>query len=236
MKALLEVEGLRAGYDDTEIVHGADLAVAAGEIVTIIGPNGSGKSTLMKALVGIVPATAGSIRFAGRRIDDLRPDLRIPLGICYVPQTDNVFPHLTVLENLEMGGYLRRDGTAERIAEMFDLFPDLAERRAVPAGSLSGGQRQMMAVARALMLEPRLLLLDEPSAGLSPRLAQTVFDTVAKINSAGVAILMIEHRTRQALAISHRGYVLAMGRVRMQAPGPQLADDEQVGLLYLGRA
>ncbi|MXX99562.1 MAG: ABC transporter ATP-binding protein [Chloroflexi bacterium] len=234
--ALLEVAELRAGYGDTEIVHGSDLAIDEGEIVTIIGPNGSGKSTLMKALVGIVPATHGSIRFDGRRINDLRPDLRIPLGICYVPQTDNVFPRLTVLENLEMGGYLRKGGIRERIAEMFDLFPDLADRRSVPAGSLSGGQRQMMAVARALMLEPRLLLLDEPSAGLSPRLALTVFDMVERINSTGVAILMIEHRTKQALAISHRGYVLATGQVRMEAPGPQLAADEQVGLLYLGRA
>ena len=233
---LLEVEGLRAGYGDTEIVHGADLSVERGEIVTIIGPNGSGKSTLMKTLVGIVPATCGSIRLDGRRIDGLRPDLRIPLGICYVPQTDNVFPSLSVLENLEMGGFLRSDGLAGRIEEMFDLFPDLAARRSVPAGALSGGQRQMMAVARALMLEPQLLLLDEPSAGLSPRLAKTVFGTVGQINSTGVAILMIEHRTKQALAISHRGYVLANGRVRLEAPGPELAADEQVGLLYLGRA
>ena len=232
---MLQVAGLRAGYGDTEIVHGVDLAVESAEIVTIIGPNGSGKSTLMKALVGIVGTSAGSIDFDGRRIDGLRPDLRIRLGICYVPQTENVFPSLTVYENLEMGGFLRTQGLRRRIAEMFELFPDLAQKRADPAGSLSGGQRQMMAVARALMLEPRLLLLDEPSAGLSPLLADTVFDTVSRINATGVAILMIEHRTRQALAISDRGYVLAMGKVRMQAGGPELAADAQVGRLYLGR-
>ena len=232
---MLQVAGLRAGYGDTEIVHGVDLAVGSAEIVTIIGPNGSGKSTLMKALVGIVGASAGSIEFDGRRMDGLRPDLRIRLGICYVPQTENVFPSLTVHENLEMGGFLRTQGLRRRIAEMFELFPDLAQKRADPAGSLSGGQRQMMAVARALMLEPRLLLLDEPSAGLSPLLADTVFDTVSRINATGVAILMIEHRTRQALAISDRGYVLAMGKVRMQAGGPELAADAQVASLYLGR-
>ena len=232
---MLQVAGLRAGYGDTEIVHGVDLAVESAEIVTIIGPNGSGKSTLMKALVGIVGTSAGSIDFDGRRIDGLRPDLRVRMGICYVPQTENVFPSLTVHENLEMGGFLRTRGLRRRIAEMFELFPDLAQKRADPAGSLSGGQRQMMAVARALMLEPRLLLLDEPSAGLSPLLADTVFDTVSKINATGVAILMIEHRTRQALAISDRGYVLAMGKVRMQAGGPELAADAQVGRLYLGR-
>ncbi len=233
--SLLAVEQLRAGYSETEIVHGVDLAVDRGEIVTIIGPNGSGKSTLMKSLVGIVPTAAGSIWFDGRRIENLRADRRIPLGICYVPQVDNIFPNLTVLENLEMGGFLRTAGVQRRIAEMFDLFPDLAQKRGAPAGALSGGQRQMCAIARALMLEPRLLLLDEPSAGLSPRLASTVFDTVSRINATGVAILMIEHRTKQALAISHRGYVLAMGRVRMQAPGPELAADAQVGRLYLGR-
>lgn len=234
--SLLEVEALRAGYGDTEILHGIDMALDAGEVVTIIGPNGSGKSTLMKSLVGIVGSSAGAIRLAGRRIDGLRPDRRIPLGICYVPQTENVFPSLTVLENLEMGAFLRRSGTRRRIAEVLDLFPELAEKRSAPAGSLSGGQRQMAAVARALMLEPRLLLLDEPSAGLSPALARRVFEMVAQINSTGVSILMVEHRAKQALAVSHRGYVLAVGRVRMQAPGPELAADEQVGRLYLGRA
>ena len=231
---LLDATGLRAGYGDTEILHGVDMRVDAGEIVTIIGPNGSGKSTLMKAIVGIVQASAGEMRFDGQPITSLSPDRRIPLGMCYVPQTDNVFPTLTITENLEMGGFLRRGSLDGRIREMFELFPDLAEKRNARAGSLSGGQRQMMAVARALMLEPKLLLLDEPTAGLSPLLIETVFRMIQDINRTGVAILMVEHNAQKALSISHRGYVLAVGEVRMENTGPELAGDRQVGLLYLG--
>ncbi len=208
--------------------------VDAGEVVTIIGPNGSGKSTMMKAIVGIVQASSGEIRFDGHRIEGLGADRRIPLGLCYVPQTDNVFPTLTITENLEMGGFLRSDRLEGRIREMFELFPDLAEKRNAKAGALSGGQRQMMAVARALMLEPKLLLLDEPTAGLSPLLMETVFGMVGDINATGVAILMVEHNARKALSISHRGYVLAVGEVRLENAGPELADDPQVGRLYLG--
>ncbi len=231
---LLDATGVRAGYGDTEIIHGVDMRVDAGEVVTIIGPNGSGKSTMMKAIVGIVQASCGEIRFDGRRIDGLGADRRIPLGLCYVPQTDNVFPTLTITENLEMGGFLRSDRLDGRIREMFELFPDLAEKRNAKAGSLSGGQRQMMAIARALMLEPRLLLLDEPTAGLSPLLMETVFGMVRDINATGVAILMVEHNAKKALAISHRGYVLALGEVRLENTGPELANDPHVGRLYLG--
>ncbi len=231
---LLDATGVRAGYGDTEIIHGVDMRVDAGEVVTIIGPNGSGKSTMMKAIVGIVQASSGEIRFDGRRIDGLGADRRIPLGLCYVPQTDNVFPTLTITENLEMGGFLRSDRLDGRIREMFKLFPDLAEKRNAKAGSLSGGQRQMMAIARALMLEPRLLLLDEPTAGLSPLLMETVFGMVRDINATGVAILMVEHNAKKALAISHRGYVLALGEVRLENTGPELANDPHVGRLYLG--
>ncbi len=231
---LLDVTGVRAGYGDTEILHGVDMRVEADEIVTIIGPNGSGKSTLMKSVVGVVEASAGEVRFDGRRIEHLRADRRIPLGLCYVPQTDNVFPALTITENLEMGGFLRNDRLDGRIREMFELFPDLAEKRSARAGSLSGGQRQMMAVARALMLEPKLLLLDEPTAGLSPLLMETVFQMIRDINATGVAILMVEHNARKALSISHRGYVLAMGEVRMESTGQDLANDPGVGRLYLG--
>ena len=231
---LLDATGVRAGYGDTEIIHGVDMRVDAGEVVTIIGPNGSGKSTMMKAIVGIVQASSGEIRFDGRRIDGLGADRRIPLGLCYVPQTDNVFPTLTITENLEMGGFLRSDRLDGRIREMFELFPDLAEKRNAKAGSLSGGQRQMMAIARALMLEPRLLLLDEPTAGLSPLLMETVFGMVRDINATGIAILMVEHNAKKALAISHRGYVLALGEVRLENTGPELANDPHVGRLYLG--
>ena len=231
---LLDATGVRAGYGDTEIIHGIDLRVDAGEIVTIIGPNGSGKSTMMKAIVGIVQASSGKISFDGHRIERLDPDRRIPLGMCYVPQTENVFPTLTITENLEMGGFLRNDRLDGRIGEMFELFPDLAEKRNAKAGSLSGGQRQMMAVARALMLEPRLLLLDEPTAGLSPMLMGNVFRMIQDINATGVAVLMVEHNARKALSISHRGYVLAVGEVRMENAGPELANDPQVGRLYLG--
>ena len=231
---LLDATGVRAGYGDTEIIHGVDMRVDAGEVVTIIGPNGSGKSTMMKAIVGIVQASSGEIRFDGRRIDGLGADRRIPLGLCYVPQTDNVLPTLTITENLEMGGFLRSDRLDGRIREMFELFPDLAEKRNAKAGSLSGGQRQMMAIARALMLEPRLLLLDEPTAGLSPLLMETVFGMVRDINATGVVILMVEHNAKKALAISHRGYVLALGEVRLENTGPELANDPHVGRLYLG--
>ncbi len=233
--ALLEASGIHAGYGDAEILHGVGIAVNAGEIVTIIGPNGSGKSTLMKTIVGVVPATSGEVVFDGRRVERLRADQRIPLGLCYVPQTENVFPSLTVAENLEMGGFLRRAGVGRRAEELFELFPDLAEKRRAKAGALSGGQRQMMAIARALMLDPQLLLLDEPSAGLSPLLVERMFETIKQINQLGVAILMVEQNARRALAASHRGYVLAVGEVRMEDAGPALANDPQVGRLYLGR-
>lgn len=231
---LLDVAGVRAGYGDTEILHGVDMRVETGEIVTIIGPNGSGKSTLMKSVVGVVLPSDGEIRFDGQRIEGLPADRRIPLGLCYVPQTENVFPTLTITENLEMGGFLRNDRLDNRIREMFELFPDLAEKRQAKAGALSGGQRQMMAVARALMLEPQLLLLDEPTAGLSPMLRETVFKMIQDINVMGIAILMVEHNAKRALSISHRGYVLAVGEVRMESTGPELADDPNVGRLYLG--
>lgn len=233
---LLEAAGVRAGYGGAEIIHGVDLSVDAGEIVTIIGPNGSGKSTMMKAVVGLVSVSAGAIRFGGRPVENLPADRRIPLGLCYVPQTENVFPTLTIAENLEMGGFLRKAGLKSRAAELFEMFPDLAEKRNAKAGSLSGGQRQMMALARALMLDPRLLLLDEPSAGLSPAYVEVVFQKIREINASGVAILMVEQNAKQALNLSDRGYVLVTGEARMTGPGPDLAADPQLGRLYLGEA
>ena len=234
MAPLLEATGIHAGYGDTEILHGVDISVAQDEIVTIIGPNGCGKSTLMKTIVGTVRAARGEIRFDGEAVERLRADQRIPRGLCFVPQTENVFPSLTVLENLQMGGFLRGGSLQQRIEEMFELFPDLAERRTAKAGVLSGGQRQMVAFARAMMLEPKLLLLDEPSAGLSPLLVDVVFQKIIEINKAGVAILIVEQNALKSLRLSHRGYVLAMGEVQLEDTGQQLADDPQVGRLYLG--
>ncbi len=231
---LLEAAGVRAGYGGAEILHGVDLAVDPGEIVTIIGPNGSGKSTMMKAIVGIVPAAAGVIRFDGRSIEKLPADRRIPLGLCYVPQTENIFPTLAVAENLEMGGFLRKSGLKSRAAEIYAMFPDLEEKRKAKAGSLSGGQRQMLALARALMLDPKLLILDEPSAGLSPAYVEVVFQKIREINASGVAVLMVEQNAKWALNLSDRGYVIATGETRMTGPGPELASDPQIGRLYLG--
>ena len=218
-----------------EILHGVDVTVERGEIVTVVGPNGCGKSTLMKAFAGMARVMAGEVLFDGERINGLRADQRVLRGLSYVPQTDNVFPSLTVTENLEMGGFLRSGDTQRRTDAMFALFPDLAEKRSAKAGSLSGGQRQMMAIARALMLDPKLLLLDEPSAGLSPLLVETVLQKVRDINATGVAILMGEQNAKKALSMSHRGYVFAMVEVRLEKGGPELANDPQVGRLYLGR-
>ena len=232
--ALLEVDGLRAGYGETEVLHDVSIRVEDSEFVTVIGPNGSGKSTLMKAICGVVTPSAGSIRFRGEELGRLSADRIVLRGLSYVPQTENVFPSLTVTENLEMGAFVRHDGVAERIGRMFDLFPDLAGKRGDRAGRLSGGQRQMLALARALMLDPALLLLDEPSAGLSPGMVESVFEQIAAINRAGVSVLMVEQSARRALGYSSRGYVLATGEVRLEDTGARLLSNPEVARLYLG--
>ena len=231
---MLEVDGLRAGYGDTEVLHGVSIRVEDSEFVTVIGPNGSGKSTLMKAICGVVTPTAGSIRFRGEDLGRLSADRIVPRGLSYVPQTENVFPSLTVRENLDMGAFVRQDGVAERIGHMFELFPDLAGKRDDRAGLLSGGQRQMLALARALMLDPVLLLLDEPSAGLSPVMVESVFEKIVAINRTGVSILMVEQSARRALGLSSRGYVLATGEVRLEDTGTRLLSNPEVARLYLG--
>ena len=232
--ALLDARGVVAGYGQTEILHGVSVRVEAGEIVTIIGPNGCGKSTLMKSIVGLVPAWEGSVSFAGDDITALAPERIVRTGLCYVPQTSNVFPSLSIRENLEMGAFVRRDEWSGRIDEMMRMFPDLAVRPQRRAGSLSGGQRQMLAIARALMLDPRVLLLDEPSAGLSPAMVGSVFARLQEINSGGVALLLVEQNARQALGMSDRGYVMVSGENRLEAPGPALLDNPEVAELYLG--
>jgi len=233
---LLEATDVVAGYGETEILHGVSIAVGDGEIVTIIGPNGCGKSTLMKAIVGLVAVRSGFVSFRGDDISDMPPQRIVRTGLCYVPQTANVFPSLSIRENLEMGAFVRDDDYAGRMDEMFDLFPDLAARPSARAGSLSGGQRQMLAIARALMLDPALLLLDEPSAGLSPAMVGLVFERIQDINRAGVSLLLVEQNAREALRMSDRGYVLSSGENRLEDAGQALLDNPEVARLYLGGA
>ncbi|MCY3800438.1 MAG: ABC transporter ATP-binding protein [Chloroflexi bacterium] len=232
--ALLEASRVVAGYGGTEILHGVSVTVDNGEIVTVIGPNGCGKSTLMKAIVGLVKVRTGSVTFRDEDISSQPPERIVRRGLCYVPQSANVFPSLSIRENLEMGAFIRDDDYEGRIAEMFELFPDLAVRPNRKAGSLSGGQRQMLAVARALMLDPVLLLLDEPSAGLSPTMMSMVLERIVDINATGVAFLLVEQNAREALRMSHRGYVLSAGENRLNDAGQALLDNPEVARLYLG--
>jgi len=232
--ALLTVDGIHAGYGGMEILHGVSLELHDGEIVTMIGPNGAGKSTLMKTVFGLLRPTRGRIHFRGEEITGLRPNVIVRRGISYVPQVENVFPSLTVAENLEMGAFIRTDDFRPRLAQLYELFPVLWERRRQKVSGLSGGERQMVAMGRALMLDPALLLLDEPSAGLSPRLVEMVFEKVLEINRIGVTILIVEQNAREALRRSHRGYALAAGQKRFEGTGVELLEDKEVGRLYLG--
>ncbi|MEX2147064.1 MAG: ABC transporter ATP-binding protein [Candidatus Rokuibacteriota bacterium] len=232
--SLLRVRGVSAGYEQMEILHDVSIEVRAGEIVTLIGPNGAGKSTLMKTVFGLLRPRRGSIQLDGEDITGLAPSLLVRRGLSYVPQVDNVFPSLTVEENLEMGAVVRTDDIRARLDQVLALFPSLRPKRRLKAGGLSGGERQMVAMCRALMLDPRLLLLDEPSAGLSPVLVDTVFEKIESINRGGVAILLVEQSAREALRRSHRGYVLAGGQVRLEGAGPALLEDPEVARLYLG--
>jgi ABC-type branched-subunit amino acid transport system ATPase component len=234
LMSLLEVSDVVAGYGETEILHGVSIAVEEGQLVTIIGPNGSGKSTLLKTIFGLVLPGKGQVRFHEENITGMAPEIVVRKGLCYVPQSSNVFPSLSINENLEMGAFVRADDFRQRLEEMYDLFPDLGERRRNRAGTLSGGQRQMLALARALMLDPILLLLDEPSAGLAPNLVNTVFEKILGINSAGVAILLVEQNAREALGLSSWGYVLASGQNQLEDRGENLLKNPEVVKLYLG--
>jgi len=232
--SLLEVSDLDAGYGDLQILDGVDLTVADGEYVTIVGPNGAGKSTVMKSVFGLTNYMCGSISFDDQEISGLRPEEIIRTGIGYVPQNDNVFSSLSVIENLEMGAYILDSVPQDRLERVFDRFPILDERRQQKAGTMSGGQQQMLAMGRALMLDPDLLLLDEPSAGLAPDLVDDMFDRIDRINGDGTAVLMVEQNAKEALRRCDRGYVLVQGQNRYEDSGDALLADEQVRQDFLG--
>ena len=233
--AVLEMRDIVAGYSaEVDILNGISIAIADCEIITVVGPNGAGKSTLMKSVIGLVVPRAGRVLLRGADIAGRRPHEIIRMGLGYVPQRENVFENMSTVENLELGaGVGSRRTIAARIEEMLQLFPQLAPRRKQAVGTMSGGERQMVAMARALMPKPDILLLDEPSAGLAPLFVQAMFEQIARINAAGVSILMVEQNARAALAQSHRGYVLDLGRNCFEGPGRQLLADPRVAELYL---
>ena len=232
--SLLDVSRLDAGYGDLQVLSDVDLDVGPGEYVAVVGPNGAGKSTAMKAVFGLANRMNGSIVFNSTDITDLSPESVIHEGLNYVPQTGNVFPSLTVAENLRMGTYILDSVPEERREAVFDHFPVLADRLDESAGALSGGQRQMLAMGCALMLDPDLLLFDEPSAGLAPDLVDEMFERIDEINDAGTAVLMVEQNATEALRHCDRGYVLAQGENRYEGSGEELLNDEEVRKQFLG--
>ena len=231
---LLELDGVDAGYGDMQILSDLDLTVDDGEYVTIVGPNGAGKSTAMKTVFGLTTLLGGTARFAGEDISDVDTNDLIDRGISYVSQTDSIFPSLTVRENLRMGAYIRDDLPEERLQAVFERFPILAERQRQRAGSMSGGQQQMLAMGAALMLDPDLLMLDEPSAGLAPDLVEEMFDRVDRINDDGTAVLVVEQNAKEALRRCDRGYVLVNGENAYSGPGEELLAADDVRQRFLG--
>lgn len=233
--ALLEARNVVTGYGDAEIIHGVSMDVAPGEIVTIIGPNGAGKSTFMRAIFGLLECWDGTVVFDGEEITGYRPDQITRTGMCYVPQSDNIFSTLTVRENLEMGAYILDEVPQAALNDVYERFPILRERSNQRAGAMSGGQQQMLAMGRGLMVDPDLMLVDEPSAGLAPDLVDEVFEKITEINEeADTAIMMVEQNAKQALRNSDRGYVLEMGENRFSGTGTELLDNDEVEELYLG--
>jgi len=234
-EAVLSTEALTAGYGGPPIIEDISLTVRAGKITAIVGPNGAGKSTLLKALVGILRVSRGDVYVQGQKTTNTAPEKLVKHGLGYVPQVSNIFPDLTVRENMEMGAYTRRRGVDARIDELCELFPDLGTALRRRAGMLSGGQRSMLAMARALMLKPVVMLLDEPSAGLSPLLQDTLWEQIERISATGVGICVVEQNTRRTLRHAHWAYILVLGRNRLDGPAQELLHDESVVELYIGR-
>ncbi|ASP36046.1 ABC transporter ATP-binding protein [Labrenzia sp. VG12] len=234
MSALLSMENITGGYGDADILKDVSMHVDPDEIVAIVGPNGAGKSTAMKSVFGMLTIRGGKMLFDGDDITKWSPNRIVQRGICYVPQVDNIFREMSIHENLEMGGFLKKGDLSAAYDRVYTLFPDLKERRKTMAGSLSGGQRQMVAMGRALMLDPKLLLLDEPTAGLSPKYMEQIFQICRDVRDTGVAILLVEQHAKQALAFSDRGYVLAAGQNRHEGTGAELLADREVAEMFLG--
>jgi branched-chain amino acid transport system ATP-binding protein len=232
--SFLEAEGMRGGYGAEDILKGCSVEADRGEIAVIVGPNGAGKSTAMKAIFGMLRLREGGIRLAGQDLTRLKPTERVRQGMSFVPQVKNVFPTMTVQENLEMGAYLRRDDFRATLEEVYGLFPVLREKRRQPAGELSGGQRQQVAVGRALMTKPTVLMLDEPTAGVSPIVMDELFDRIIEIAKSGIAVLMVEQNAKQALEIATRGYVLQHGRNAYTDSGEALLANPEVRRTFLG--
>jgi branched-chain amino acid transport system ATP-binding protein len=233
---LLQLQGIRAGYGNIEALHGIDLEVREGEIVTLIGANGAGKTSTLMTVCGCVKARAGKVLFAGRDITGMRSDEIVKLGLVQSPEGRKIFPRLTVAENLEMGAFIRsdKDGIAKDTKRVYDLFPILGERRTQAGGTLSGGEQQMLAVGRAMMSRPRLLLLDEPSLGLAPLIVTRIFEVIQQLNKEGTTILLVEQNARSALKLAHRGYVMETGNITMTDDAKKLLEDERVKSAYLG--
>ncbi|MBB4053430.1 branched-chain amino acid transport system ATP-binding protein [Devosia subaequoris] len=232
--ALIELKHVVGGYGGAPILNGVNMAIDKSDIGVIVGPNGAGKSTTLKAIFGLLKVTGGTIDFGGENIANSLPDKLVPKGLSFVPQEKNVFTSMSVEENLEMGAFTRTDDFSDTMDWVYAMFPVLAEKRRQPAGELSGGQRQMVAMGRALMSKPSLLMLDEPSAGLSPRYVIEIFETIQRVNQEGVGILMVEQNARQALAFASKGFVLAGGQNRYTGTGAELIADPEVAKSFLG--
>jgi len=232
---ILRVENVVSGYGAMEVLHELSLEVEDGQIVSVLGPNGAGKTTLLRTIFGVLRPWKGKIYLRGEDISGFPPERLVRMGMAYIPQEYNIFPSLTVQENLEMGAFIREDDIGPRMEEIYELFPDLTDRRKSRAGELSGGMRQMLALGRALMLNPELLLLDEPSTGLAPFLVDAIFDRIERLNKQGMTVFLVEQNAAKALQISDRAYILEGGEKKAEGNAGEMLEDEEIGRLYLGR-